>query len=660
MLNYIFHHIRQLFLKYIIDAKLNPYSLSILALVNFYIFSTIYAVFVYVQFSILEVFYVSIIFLIIFFFLIIIFCPISFKGNLKLNYPNIFWSVIIFIFLSLVLHSYQDIWEVYYRTFPTLEVDNSLGFHIDSAFHISIINSIKLFGIPSTGLNDVPLIGYHVLSHYVDAFILKVTGLDAWETYGLFYYFKCLLLLSSLIIFIAVVCKNFKFLFLFSIFLLIPIVVSKWYAVSSHPLWFVSLIIILSAPKVYKIINNNEHIQIKDFLILFIILILITFGKVSSGFMYGCFLGIIIFFKNFKNPITYFFIFLLFLFFIFIYLYFPYPFQISINNLEKNLNNVLWLNKFVIQNNYFFLVFTLVFFLFKSKEVILFIVSICLSYLIIYLINILIEIDTASNYYFFYGLWSTSIYFVYQIIIKILISNNNINGVIRLSILGTQYRQPLDWNLKINKTILVGLLIFILPQIETTKFNFFNSNIKTINEIIFDFATKPFKNLNKIDPSLRVNIKRSVLNRGYINFDKYPKYFANINNNLKIFMMLKNLSAKNSLLFIPKEAFYKYGTTDPNWSIGQLIYAITGVPLVHGLKEREESDKWAGTYGRKTYDDSAFWVKKKDFDSNSVCLKYKKNIIVLNNLDKPDFYFIDCKKINEVNNKINFKLESSL
>ena len=607
MLNYIFHHIKQLLLKITIDAKLNPYTLSILALVNFYIFSTIYAVFVYVQFSILEVLYVSIIFLIIFLFLIIIFCPIFFKGNLKLNYSNIFWSVIIFIFLSLVLHSYYEPWEVYYRTFPTLDVDNSLGFHIDSAFHISIINSIKLFGIPSTGLNDVPLIGYHVLSHYVDAFIVKVTGLDAWETYGLFYYFKCLLLLSSLIIFIAVVCENFKFFFLFSIFLLIPIAVSQWYAVSSHPLWFVSLIIILSSPQVYKIINNNEHIQIKDFLILSIIIILISFGKISSGFMYGCFLGIIIFFKHFKNPITYFFIFLFFIFFIFFiffYLNFSYTGQININNLEKNLNNILWLDKFVIQNKYVFLFSALVFSLFKSNEVILFIVSICLSYLIIYLINILIEIDTASNFYFFYGLWSTSIYFAYQIIIKILTSNNKLNNKI-LEVKVTLFNNKLN-----NKILVVISLIWILAQIEATKFNSFNLNNKIINEIKFDFATKPFRHFNKIDSDHQVNIKRLVLNRDYINFDKYPKYFANINNNLKRFMMLKNLSPKNSLLFVPKEAFYKYGTTAPNWSIGQLIYAITGVPLVHGLKEPEGPGVHAD-YGRHVYDDSAFWVKKK-------------------------------------------------
>lgn len=616
MLNYIFHHSRQLFIKYTIDAKLNPYSLSILALVNFYIFSTIYAVFVYVQFSILDVLYVSIIFLIIFFFLIIIFCPIFFKGNFKLNGPNIFWSVIIFIFLSLVLYSYYEGWDVYYRTFPTLEADNSYGYHIDSAFHISIINSIKLFGIPSTGLNDVPLFRYHVLSHYVDAFIVKVTGLDAWETYGLFYYFKCLLLLSSLIIFIAVVCENFKFFFLFSIFLLIPIAVSQWYAVGSHPLWFVSLIIILSSPKVYKIIYN-EHIQIKDFLILFIILTLITFGKVSSGFMYGCFLGIIIFLKNYKNSTTYLFLFLILLFFIFSYSNFSYPGQLNINNWKKNLINIYWLNENIINNYYVFLFFASVFFLFKSREVVLFIISICLSYLIIYFINIFIEIDKASNFYFFYGLWSTSVYFVYQIIIQILASNNKLNY----------------------KIYLVLILFIILPNIKSTKFNFFNTRVETINEIKLDFIVKPFRNLNKIDPSLQiVTIKKLVLNRDYIPFNKYPKYFSNINNNLKKFMLLNNLSAKNSLLFISKEAFYKYGTTAPNWSIGQLMYAITSVPLVHGLKEPHKF------YGRLVYDASAFWVKNKDFDSISVCSKYKKNIIILNNLDKPDFYFIDCKK----------------
>lgn len=627
MLNKIFNYFQQLFLRYTVDLKLNPYAISVLTLVNFYIFCTIYAVFVYVQFPILEVLSVSLVFLIIFLFLIIIFCPTFYNGNAKFSGPNIFWSIIIFNFLLLVLHSQNPTFDVYYRTFPTFEFDNNYGYHIDSAYHVSIINSINLFGIPSTGLNDVPVLKYHVLSHYVDALIIKITGLNAWETYGLFYYFKCILLISSLLILISLVCKKFELIFLLSIFFLIPIVVSSWYAVASHSLWFTSLIVILSSPLIYKIISIKENIQIKHYLLLSIILIFISLGKISSGFMYAYFVGIIIFFKNFKNPRTYFFIFLFLSFFIFYYFYYSYPGQININNYEKNLNNIFWLTKNLINNYYIFLFFASLFFLFRTKQIILFIVSFCLSYLIIYLINIFIELDENSNRYFYYGLWSTSIFIFYQLIINVFSTNNKLNYKIFFTL----------------------LLFWILPQIDSTKFNFFNSSFKIINEIKMNFILKPFKNLNEIDPGLQVTIKKLVLNRNYIPFDKYPKYIANININLNKFIKLNKLSKKNSLLFIPEEAFYKHQAEkirsgDSYWGLAQLIYAVTGVPLVHGLKEREKADVSIGTYGRDSYDNSALWVNKKDFDPIFVCSKFKKNIIILNNLNKPDLKLVKCTK----------------
>ena len=83
MLNQIFNYFQQLFLRYTVDLKLNPYAISVLTLVNFYIFSTIYAVFVYVQFPILEVLSVSLVFLIIFLFFSFFLQPYSVSNKLE-------------------------------------------------------------------------------------------------------------------------------------------------------------------------------------------------------------------------------------------------------------------------------------------------------------------------------------------------------------------------------------------------------------------------------------------------------------------------------------------------------------------------------------------------------------------------------------------------
>ena len=107
-------------------------------------------------------------------------------------------------------------------------------------------------------------------------------------------------------------------------------------------------------------------------------------------------------------------------------------------------------------------------------------------------------------------------------------------------------------------------------------------------------------------------------------------------------MKINNLQSKSSLLYVPKEffegEFKKFNKTKKNfWEGGLLLYAITGVPLVHG---QESPDKF---YGGSIYDHSVLWVLRKDFNQNEIC-KFKKNIIIVDNfLNKSNkFSFIRC------------------
>lgn len=57
--------------------------------------------------------------------------------------------------------------------------------NIDTTFHASVVNMIKQYGIPSTGLHGLPYLQYHWGSHYFFAQISKLLSIDALTFYNL-------------------------------------------------------------------------------------------------------------------------------------------------------------------------------------------------------------------------------------------------------------------------------------------------------------------------------------------------------------------------------------------------------------------------------------------------------------------------------------------
>ena len=72
------------------------------------------------------------------------------------------------------------------------------------------------------------------------------------------------------------------------------------------------------------------------------------------------------------------------------------------------------------------------------------------------------------------------------------------------------------------------------------------------------------------------------------------------------------------------------------WARGMLVYAVTGVPLVHGLESLRR------TYGYADYDESALWVSKDRFDITSAC-QFEKNIIIVESFAEPNFTVVSCQ-----------------
>lgn len=317
----MFKNIKSVFLRGFDFESVSVISISHISLFVFFITSTLYASLVFVQFSFLKVLFVSLVFLTLFMILSVLFLREIFSEKIKMAPINILVALLVAVFLTAVFHSPDPEYDSYYRTFPLLELELGLGWHNDSAFHTSIIHSFNLFGYPSIGQNGTPILFYHVLSHFIDSVIVFVTGIDVWQSYGMFYYFKGVFFITSIMYFITSVSRSHKlYVFLLSLTFLMPIIVAKWNAIGSHGLWFTTLVVIVSSPFVFKLISQKTPIRLINFLILFSLFVVISLGKISSGFIYSALVGMILLLSHFKDIRVYIFGFFLLVFFCYLLL----------------------------------------------------------------------------------------------------------------------------------------------------------------------------------------------------------------------------------------------------------------------------------------------------------------------------------------------------
>ncbi|MEV9616331.1 hypothetical protein [Aliarcobacter butzleri] len=603
-------------------------TITFLSSILFLSFVLFYVNLVFIQFSLFEIIKVFSLFLIIFLGLAITFNPWMLKEKIKINIINLFWSFVVIIFLICVLFSPNDAFYVYFRTFPLLDVETGYGWHPDSAFHVSIINSFINFNYPSIGQHDAPIIFYHVLSHFIDSLIVSISGVDAWDSYGLFYFFKSTFLLLSILILIATVCKNTNlFIFILSIIILTPIIVSTWYAVASHGLWFASYIIILSSAFIFNIINKKEFL-FKDFFILVLLLILISLGKVSSGFSYALLIGFLLLLKNYNNYRVYLFGIAMILFF---YLY-GSLFTLSRSKLIfsgfDTIVSILTLRTDIFYNQLgqIYIISFLTFFIGWllnsqiSKSISLAGLFSCVVLSI--MISIQPNINITDIWYFIYGLSIVLLIYSYITII------NDIN----------RSKDSLNQFQKLCPIIII-IIIILLSYLSTTKFNLFNINSDSLKYIIYNINNHHFLNLDeKIGLEEKISLKKQI---SFNHIEKLPldnRPLVNLKLNLYEFMYINNLKKKNTLLYIPKEIF----ENDFNqfkgleWARGMMVYAITGVPLIHGIHSLRD------TYGYAGYDVTSTWVNRDLFNIAEAC-KFNKNIVILENYINLKFSLIKCK-----------------
>jgi len=618
------------------EDKFSIGSVVIFSITLFYILVTFYAISVFTQFNYIEVISVSLVFLILLILMATVFLGSFFRQPLKFSIYNIFIAILSLVIMLFLLNSISSTFFPYYHLFPLLETELGLGWHQDTAFHTSLIQNILNFGYPSIGQHGTPITVYHVLSHYIDALILAIIGLEPYDSYTLLFYFKGFLLLSSITIFIAYVFKEFSG-YMFVVFLLFfaPIIISDWHGIGSHGLWFTTILLLLSMPKVFDIIQL-EYISIKSFLFLFLLIIFISFGKISTGFMYASFIGFFLLIKRPKDIFIYILGIAWVIFFLLytslmtrntdkidtfdfswlnlnlIYEYFP-----NINLLDKDFSNIHVL-QYEIQTTIFatisfWVIYT---YIFKNRQnLIVFITAIINFIILVFITKSTTRLNLSDTWYFYFGFSSVFILFTilslpYTIRIYIIKDFHKLNNVNK-------------------KLIIVGLIFssmylssfYTQPSFKLES-EFLNRNI----------AVMP--NKDKLAKTKVIFLKKYLDKKEY----RPLKVFRD---NLYAFMKYNQITKNQLSLYIPKEIFEQMSIKFEGytWANGMLIYAITGVPLVHGIKELRKD------YAYSEYKKDNLWMERSRFKAKKVCESItSKYIIITDSLFDPKFDLYKCDR----------------
>jgi len=622
MLDSIKNEIKSIFSK----DKFSIGSVVIFSITLFYILVTFYALSVFVQFNYIEVISVSLVFLILLILMATVFLGDFFRQSLNFSIYNIFIAILTLVIMLFLLNSISSTFFPYYHLFPLLETELGLGWHQDTVFHTSLIQNILNFGYPSIGQHGTPITVYHVLSHYIDTLILAITGLEPYDSYTLLFYFKGFLLLSSITIFIAYVFKEFSG-YMFVVFLLFfaPIIISNWHCIGSHGLWFTTILLLLSMPKVFDIIQL-KYISIKSFLFLFLLIIFISFGKISTGFMYASFVGFILLMRRPKDI----FIYLLGIGWIIFFLLYSslmtkntdkidsFDFSwLNLNSLYKYFININLL-EYEVQISIFATIVILAIYryIFKDRQSSTLFKAVIINFIILlFITKSSIRLSNSDIFYFYFGFKSILILFII----------NSLPNIIRLYPVKEFHKLT-----KVNRQLLIVGLIFSTLYLSSF---YTQPSFKLESEFLNrDIAVMP--NKDKLAKTKVIFLKEYLDKKEY----RPLKVFRD---NLYAFMKYNQITKNQLSLYIPKGIFEQISSKFEGctWANGMLIYAITGVPLVNGIKELKQS------YGYAEYNEDSLWIEKSKFEPKKACESItSKYIITTESLFAPKFDLYKCDR----------------
>jgi len=624
---------RELFLQLSIN------SVVLISVYLFYAVMTIYALLVFKQFQWSEVLSVSLVFLLLLHILLYVFHSDLFRQSLSVSIYNLLMAGLVVFFLMLLVGSPNTMFEGnYFRTFPLLEMELGLGWHRDTAYHVSLIQSILNFGYPSIGQHGSPVTIYHVLSHYIDALVVLLTGVEPFDSYGLLYNFKKFFVLAAITVFLSKLVNDKQpVTFLVVLILAAPIIIESWHCIASHSLWFTSMVLILSTSKVFGLIIKPEKISLKEILVVLIIVMLLALGKVSTSFMYAVFLGFYLLLKQPRSYIPYLFGAACLLFF---YVYSSLFSSRSSGMLFSHIG-IAGFYKFLMEPSRFWLsqlystyasvlIFICVSLVYKSSNNIRFLFASILSLLVLYLVTtITLGLSRADIFYFVNGLSSILILFALHSFFFCLKNGERRNFEV-IDFLDRKAVFILVAGLGAVLTHLPSIGIFSRTPQFPHSISIFSMTPKNLASKLDKLIISPFSNVNKSE-----DLKNNVTIAGHLPAT-LDRPWLSFRNELNAYLKLHGLKKSDALLFVPKEIFD--GNVDGRpWARGMLVYAVAGVPLVYGLGGMDQ------TYGQSDYNRAALRRYKTDFNAAEACkVGSGKAVISVQDFENPDFELYKC------------------
>jgi len=503
------------------------------------------------------------------------------------------------------------IYGAYYQAFPMAALDAGLRYHQDTAFHTALIQSILNFGFPSTAQHLTPLTFYYTLSHYTDALASLISGIAPFAATGLLFHFKKLIALVAIAVFLARATAGRSALFrAVSVVLMLPAFIGTWTLIGSEGLWTASIILLAIAPRVWKLLKDGNPTT-RSYLYLTAVLLVLGVAKFASGLMLALLIGLWLVQLRARSA--------KFWLFggIWLAMYSALAYLFSLSNttasVPTSLANAIsyWTVRGADRSApslvalYVILGVSVVLWLrWRTAEAKRFVVT---------QLGALLVLGALASHF----AKTDEFYFTYGVLFVVL--------TLAIQLAAEQLRVAFRKPFSVAVAILVIAATAAIPQ---TSLSAFGTSKHDLISAVHKADNAYLADLNRIT-SKHTSVTKLL--RGAHLPKAKPGVATKFVNSLHAFENEHSLTSKNAVLWVPKHIFL----TQTNfmvgkwWAKGLLMYAITGVPLVHG-----SPTLWLG-YGYANYTAADLWTN--DASSLEPVLTGGKNVIVVKDLQQPRF-----------------------
>ena len=505
-----------------------------------------------------------------------------------------------------------------FSNFPNQRIDQGGGFHQDSAFHVAIIQGILGNGYPTTGQHEEPFTRYHTLSHYVDAVALTVLGLDAWESYALFFVAKGLAITLALVFFASRVAAG-QSRWAFWVVLLAAYLpfTNTWHVISSHGQWFPMLVLVLTSHWVAQLLVSGS-VKSRDFGLLTALVLIFSFGKVSIGFGFALFVGFWLLLRNPRDWRIYALGGVWVSWFAGYQSFFSDRISVAASNDLFALFDYSWAEIFSLFGLAAFLLFSGMWGAGHNLRLSASALSLSLGVLVF--LSIIGLSNPNDVFYFLHGLYSVGL----LLAISTLFSRRHLS-------------HPPDGAeasvLRNSTAALTALLLVTTPVSAKASVSPFVGLDSTVNTALSASShTYAWWNETKSSDQ-RVSIKKMLMGGKISLIEGEGSYLALLKSNLHALVAEHGLEEAAPVLFLTQEqlSMLQRRFRGLGWDTGLLITASTGMPLVFGV-----IDPALRTYGFSDYGPEARTLRWKQADEKSLC-RFDRPVIVMTDLDSPRF-----------------------